>query len=368
MANISKLLQINEQKSSFDLFYLIIMPITSILAIIFNAICSIVFMSNDFKTNNIYKYLAANSMMDVFLLISLFGIPYVTCSDLLQDPYSYWPKVYHLVMHFYVARTMHMMSSFLSITIVLNRYLCMIGIRSKMCNFKLLMAIFTVISLVLFTPNLLAMGVNETNSTITSESKSQIIYTVGMSELAESYKTLEIIFFLIQWLPSTISLVIMIVFTSILLNELRKQLARTKRLINQRQKETSSIKSRQKTLMKNVKYDEAAVSMLSSSRRDTKTSVEENFVASASSRELQITMLVILISTIFIIDQLLIIIVYMLPFFTTSTQIMKTSFLIIYYSALIGYCSYIFVYYFFNRTFSFKIKCFACKIKSMLSL
>jgi hypothetical protein len=103
---------------------LTIFPLTNIFAIILNILSSTIFFKISRKKNNIYKYLAVNSIIDVFLLILLTSVPYFHCINILQENTK---NLHHLIIK--LTRVTRFISSIASVIITLKWYLKIIGIK-----------------------------------------------------------------------------------------------------------------------------------------------------------------------------------------------------------------------------------------------
>jgi hypothetical protein len=153
-----------------DTFFIVILVVFGILSVLSNVVCAIIFSGNRFKTS-IFRLLSLNSIVDGLLELLLVPIAF-TNSTLLQSyvAKSYWLTLYKLIVQYYLARSLGLFSTLINLKISIDR-LARILIRntkSKLNNnesVKLSVVVMLFISYGIYFPKILFMRISNVNNT-----------------------------------------------------------------------------------------------------------------------------------------------------------------------------------------------------------
>ena len=157
-----------------ELFLITVLPILHITGFICNIFCIKIFSTQNKFKNNIYRYLIANSIIDAFFLLFFSIVPFTQCFMICEN----WLNVYLLKSYkkyaaAYFCRVLDMISSLINISIVIERYLCLKGIKINheklifVCTF----VSYTLFSMLLFIPNIFFIQIKVKNDTSTLSNK-----------------------------------------------------------------------------------------------------------------------------------------------------------------------------------------------------
>jgi hypothetical protein len=148
----------------FDLVYVVIPCILTLLAVVANIICTYIFASRHFD-GKIYRYIAMNSVVDCALVLIFVPLPFINSTLAPQwRPKSYYVCIYRLIVMYYLARVLGFLSSLVNLKISIDRLLFMkrnnlIYDSEQGKKFALIAVIMTFASFLVFTPRLFLMRV-----------------------------------------------------------------------------------------------------------------------------------------------------------------------------------------------------------------
>lgn len=174
-----------------------IIPIISLLGFILNMLCFIIFMSSKFKLKSKLKFLITKVLLE--MLFCAFGIGFQNglCVDNCTVSYSLEFQIFRLYIHKFIGSSLYICTGLIEIFLTYDRYLILINRKNwlnKEVNFKYIILVSVIVSLIIFVPELFATKIvksnqNSTNSfkiesTAFGESKANFYYKMISISLA----------------------------------------------------------------------------------------------------------------------------------------------------------------------------------------
>ena len=281
-----------------------IFPILHLAGFFANIICAKIFSTSSkiYKTNT-FKLLTLNSIVSCLFLLLYSVTPLTQCVVLCKSWHNgYFIKFYKKYADAYLCKLLDMMCTFLNVAIVVDRYLCLKNIKLKWQKFTmpLLIAIFGTVSVILFLPNLFYCKVIKTES-----GNSTFIYEIQQRNFTENSRIIKKTSIATQSTISILSILIVAIVNILLIKKLYDQLTGINRKI---------IK------FKMVKKGDTQNLQFSSIKCKKVNSIEK-----------QTTILVAIISFIFLINQIVLQIINFAPIFVQVNSI-KYNFIFIAYN------------------------------------
>ena len=133
-----------------EIFIWTTLPVLHLTGVVSNIICAKIFSSinNTFRTNT-FRLLTTNSIISA--LFHLF-CSFLQFTEWMDESFLKFYSQYGAI---FLCRSLEMISTFINVSIVFDRYLCVSKIRIKRRKYKLTLCIFiySAISLVLSLPN-----------------------------------------------------------------------------------------------------------------------------------------------------------------------------------------------------------------------
>jgi hypothetical protein len=294
-----------------DTLLITLSPISIAILIFFLILSAIIFSYNEFKSNPIYKYLQANSIIDSILLVFFIIYMPILSNQFLKDKtlFMYLDGIIRL----YFLRVFKMMSLLVSLTTTINRYLSLIG--SKIMNGKLVYKTI-MIFIILFS----------------------IIYNLPSLSLVQ-YKDekLEIIVIIMQLAINLIPLCLTSFLNILLVYKLKAN------------NSNNNFKKR------NLHHSSYFLLIRRNAFRMNGNNMKNPRLKNMS---LKLTLMIIWLSMVFILDQFVYLITRIQFFFTDPKSNRLTRSIALPMSILLVICNglNIFIYYKFNRLFAFHFK------------
>jgi hypothetical protein len=337
-----------------EIFLITILPLMHLIGFICNIICVKIFSSQKKFKNNIYRYLTVNSIIDAIFLLLLMFVPFTQCFSICKP----WLNVYFLNFYkkyasAYFCRVLDMISSLINVTIVIDRYLCLAEVRLKRKNltFLSLLIVFTLFSTLLFMPNMLFLDISKSkklNETIdffidNIILDSSIGYTLERTKYSKSNLIRRAIM-ITQYLISLFCLVAVAGGSAMLIYELRKRLKSSRKI-----EKFSIILSKRRN------------SSLFNNNERMSMCVQNGFILvkrkTGQSATRNITIMVVLMSIFLLVHQIAIQIIST-AFILMDRSSVKYNFIVIFYNicAYLFHGANIFIYYFYSKDFSFKLR------------
>ena len=339
-----------------EVFLISVIPILHLIGFICNIICVKIFYSEKKFKNNIYRYLIAKSIISALVTSILSFAPFTQCFSICERWLNaYFIKFYKKYAAAYLVRSLDMISTLLSVSIVIDRYLCFIGIKFKREKliFTYLLIAYTCFSFLLFMPNTLFSDIikqnKTTNYTLDDYTTSRIDIKSNKIEINEVFVYVPTRYlqnnlfrtgvFITQYSISILFFLIVAFFNSILVYGIHKKLKNSNKIV----KFTYTARSKSKK-RNNLGYTE--------SKKVKSQSAEKN-----------VTKLVCLKSSLFLIHQIAIQIINT-ALTTMDISSASYNFIVIFYHlfAWMFYGTNIFIFQACNKEFSSKLK----KIKFQL--
>ena len=354
-----------------EIFLIFILPFLHLIGIVSNLICVKVFSSLDnFKTST-FKLLTANSIISALFLLALMFTPFTQCFDLCKP----WLNVYFIMIirkyiAMYVCRLLDTTSALINVTIVMDRYLCIKNIRLKKRNRVIVGTVFlyAIFSATLFTPNIffhniqLIIDENDTRS-----------YHFEETNFSKNFSAKTIIIG-IQYTISMLSIIVVIIGSILLIRKLYEQLRGMNRNLTKFIMVKASQSPKVIIFRPNSKKKATIGSKKSSPTENVsrlidiiaRPEVVLRCVKKKTVRiiEKQTTILVVIISVIYIINQISTqCFNTAFIFVDTKTEIVLFNFSMIAYNffAYFFHGTNIFIYYYFNGKFALELKKLFCK-------
>jgi hypothetical protein len=210
--------------------YAFVFPILCLFGSSVNIFNSITFSANvpEFKTK-IFQLLKINSINDSIVLLIL-SISFLGVK-------SYWFKFYQFYFVLYVSRILNLYSAILNIQVAIYRYFYLkINVfslnraylnKKVMINKKFIVYQVTFILLIsgFYSPYLFLFQISETfnNSTNNSQKLNERAFSIQLSKIGKNHNYLVIVLSVSQTIIYIINLVLMMVFSVLLVSELRKK-------------------------------------------------------------------------------------------------------------------------------------------------
>lgn len=380
---INKLIISNDDKNviNLEIAYLTIVLFGSLIASSLNIISASIFKRVEFRNNYIYNYLRANSIIDAFLLILVGFYAPLRCTTLFKWINSYKSmKMIEFLISSYVSRVFKMMSSLLSITITIYRYLSL-NKRSinerfllKKTTFKYLIFLYAVLSILINLPNLFVTKIN--NLLINSNNKEAFNSDNSDYFVKNANKSkIETLLFFIQILINLILLIIVIIINVMLIVRFKKSLNFNQLQLqpqNQQQCHTTGryfiSNQLSSSLLQNENDENNEAANVNTFQRVSISNGSKKMKLKMLGYRL--TLMIIYLSIIFIMDNLFINVTYgMFLIINNESFLIKLILTCIHILFILSSILNIFVYYYFNKYFAFQLKlffkrklCFVCFI------
>ena len=345
----------NKLQISQEIIFITILPAFNIFGIICNLICARIFKSNKFY-NNIYRYLTTNSIVDAIYLIFFALAPFTQCLALCESWLNPdFLKFYKKYVVIYICRVLDTISSLINVSMVIDRLLCINRIRFKNQKtiFVSVIVLFTVYSSLLYLPNLLIIDISfKAIGNMTLES------VTGLANITKLYKIEKKNLFsnLVQYgqygqyFTVAVSMLIVIISNILLIYQLntnfkRKNITKFSTTTRLRKRCSSSNEDVPSNELKKKNYKEATIGYIQVRHK------------SNSVHEKNTTILVILLSLFFILNQISTQLIQF-AFFRLELSVVLYNFIAIFHTvvSLTFHGANVFLYYKYNKEFSFKIR------------
>jgi hypothetical protein len=220
---------------TFFIEYLIpIIAVVCIISNIFNAI--VFFLSKEYSKIPVYRYLTANSITDAILFVFYIASIQPLCNRHINKIYSYSYQLFHLLISLYLARVFGMISTFINIQIAYDRlvYIKNMGHLKKYQNksIKGYIIFFILISAIFYTPNILFNKIykierfDNISRNVEDTEETSTLYILYFSEIVQRCLSLKILI-LMQNFITILYLIIMTVINLIIYNRFRNLFNKT---------------------------------------------------------------------------------------------------------------------------------------------
>ena len=340
-----------------EMFLIGVLPVLHLIGIMSNIICGKIFSSLDnFKTST-FKLLTANSIVSAIFLLAILFTPFTQCINLCEPWLSvYFTMTIRKYIAMYVCRLLDTTSTLINITIVIDQYLCIRNIRLKKRNRVIIgtVLLYVIVSATLFSPNLFFHNIK---LIIDKNDTRKVTYIFEETSFSRNNLTKTAIIS-IQHIISIVCIIVVIIVNILLLNKLYERL----RGMNRDLTKFVMVKSAPSSAKFSMKARGSSTKNKSCSNG---TTVQPEIVMRYSKKktvstiEKQTTIMVVMISVIYLINQI-------------STQCFNTAFIFIDTKSKIvlinfsmiayNFCAYIFhgtnifIYYYFNGKFALELK------------
>jgi hypothetical protein len=348
---------------------LVLVPLITLISMLLNITTFYIFSHQEFK-NNIYKYILANSLVDSIILFFSIILPYTLSNIVKQRINPFYLIIYQKYSGMYFQRVLCLISSMISIKIALDRclFLTSYNYNQHPKQFKITICFFIIISFAYFIPHILATEIQLEimNDTIP-------VYYQMLNESVKE-RPLKIMMLVIQYLPFILNIILMSTLNIMLVVKLKKQLLQKYNLIQ------LSLLGIEQTLTSRVTtYVGPTISFSKSCKSDVdecflnlgkptkKTNVKKGqhrlskyrkIYKDTKSLETRITVMVVLLSVIFVAHQISIgLATNLYTILPAQSFAFQAIMLILHVFIVLLFSSNIFVYYTFDRAFSTRFKC-----------
>jgi hypothetical protein len=151
----------------FDISYIVVIEMATILATISNFSSAKIFSNGEFK-NEVFRYLAFNSVIDGMITILVILFPFIEFVESSVVPESlaksYFIKIYELYVVYYLMRILGLVSALISLKVSFDRLLLLIRSNRKMVkrtHFQYVILLFFFISIFVYSPKMFFMRVTK---------------------------------------------------------------------------------------------------------------------------------------------------------------------------------------------------------------
>jgi hypothetical protein len=329
-----------------EIFLITTLPILHLTGVFTNMICAKTFSSSNkvFKSNT-YRFLTANAIVSALFLLFFSFVPFTQCFNVCESWLDgYILKLYKKYGSIFLCRSLDMVSTFINVSIVIDRYICLSNIRvyKRKSSLSVCLIFFVVISTILFLPNSFFVDITKKQHNLDPV---KIVYVFQESSFAKK-NTIRALIVATQYTISVASILIVIIGNILLVKKLRSQLSG----VSRNMVKYSVVEMRRKsTYFNNNNNNEDIVSpvaTLKSIKRKTRVMIEK-----------QTTMLVFVVSVIFVINQITIQCINT-AFIFIETHSIRYNYIVILYNicAFVFHGTNIFTYYYFNDFFAARLK------------
>ena len=280
-------------------FLLIVMqyviPALQISVVIVNCVNFFAFLkSKSFRTSSIHRYLTAYSMLEVIVFTSYIFATQPVCNQQILLSYAF--QTYSLYVVLYLTRVLSMISTLINIKILINKYIFFKDsvLKNKYQDaIKGYLIMFTVFSLIFYLPNLIFNKIynvrdlahfKELTPFLIDNSIKSDSYIIFFNEFVQKHKEIKLILFLTQNFSTIIVLIMTITFNVLIYKHYKSRLQNTNGKIVLRYLKNKKIKL--SVILNNSLID---VNVDGSTRKNR-----------------QMTLMILWISSVFIVDQVLI--------------------------------------------------------------
>ena len=310
---------------SIEIIYISVIPIASILLSILNVISAKIFMRKVFEKNAIYIYISANLICDSVMLDTIAFFSFFLCKR--SCPWSgylgEWPNAIEILSRAYIVRVSRLLNALFNITIVTYRYSCLTGEADKMNSRKKSSKIifgYVIFAILYNIPNLL----------------------LKLGFFGKK-KGLEIIVFLMQYMIQIIPSFIVLSMNLILINQIKDRL----KPIKHARRNKNSLVSYLDYNNENQSFSMTLVPQSNNQKVNKKKVLIERRTG------LQLNLMIISLSTVFILDNLVILLAYTFYIFgDTRTEFHKIAFIFIHFGIITTCSLNALTYYKFNKLFA----------------
>jgi hypothetical protein len=313
-----------------EMFIMTSLPVLHLTGVVSNIICAKIFsaINNTLKTNT-FRLLTTNSIISALFHLFCSFIPFTEWMD------ESFLKFYTQYGAIFLCRSLEMISTFINVSIVFDRYLCVSKMKIKRRKYKLSLCIFiySAISSVLSLPNTFFTSITKINLS------NQIKYFI-FKNLINFLNNTKSFIISIQYAISILSILIVIFGNFLIIHKLHVQLNE----VSSNLVKYSSISKRlNEKNQSNIEYNQGA---LKSVKRNTRAVIEK-----------QTTMLVFVSSFIFVVNQISIQVLYTACLFI-KTNTVSFNYIFIFYNffSYIFHGTNLFIYYCLNPEFALRLK------------
>jgi hypothetical protein len=107
---------------AFDIFYIVVIQVYSIVSVAANILCAYVFSMRDFKSS-VFQYLTLNCLVECVFIVLMMPTAFINSRAVPFKSSSYSASLYTLIVLIYVARVVELTSDFINIKISIDRVL-----------------------------------------------------------------------------------------------------------------------------------------------------------------------------------------------------------------------------------------------------
>lgn len=355
-----------------EMFYASIIPALSIFILILLILSAIIFNNEQFKANVVYQYIKYNSIIDALVVFSILVCSPVLCGSVCKFSDHQIANYIDILIRSYFIRVVTSVSSMLSVTITVSRYLTLYSIYKLKYQVTagLLFVIYLISATIYSIPNIFFKE-NQTeyfekikfshmnNSNRSKEHLTEIGYFVKTIKLGIFTETssLQHIVPIMQYLSHLIPLVLMILFNSLLINKLKTQIKSVRK----------TLKPIKKRSFGNIQYssrmrEEITTQLTNETTRNEEIRHEVTFYLEnerVKRMGSKLTLMIIYLSIVYIINQIVLTFAYTIYIFTDSkSKRTRVIFLFIHFLIIFYPFLNIIIYYKFNKFFANRFKSF----------
>jgi hypothetical protein len=356
-----------------DIIHAGILPISLIIATFLSMSSAVIFSLNEFKPNQIYKYLKANAILDsTLLIIILITTPFV-CDKLFPSLTINGENELDSFTRSFILRIVKMSSGLINLIITLQRYLSLNGstIFTRQQSFNIIISTIIIVSIIYNIPNMILKfefnsnkQSQKTNETVNSLS---IFFKTNLPIIIpkDFKKVVAVMQYMIHIFPSTLTAI----FNALLVYKLKSNLKSSRQINRNLWVPIKNGKSNELSFQTNFSKQRSSSTDFNVKKKERKIVYERMYTTKLQNMSLKLTLMIIWLSTVFIVNEIVFIGAYTAYIYGDINSLKgRFNFFIIRVGYTICALLNVWIYYKFNPLFAFRFKRLMLSIRNLGSI